>query len=158
MCIQKMRRFLFCCLLFDGCATHHEAHWRRYDAGAFTFSLTSEFHKTPAHGIDSYVSEFENERMIVGFDYGSYSGKPLDDFREDQNSLLPHPSFISHMETIDRHQVQIVSVDIDRDKQFPHVMAASFLNSGLTMSARCKTTDGYEDATRIFRSVRFKPH
>ena len=104
MCIQKMRRFLFCCLLFDGCATHHEAHWRRYDAGAFTFSLTSEFHKTPAHGIDSYVSEFENERMIVGFDYGSYSGKPLDDFREDQNSLLPHPSFISHMETIDRHQ------------------------------------------------------
>jgi len=153
-----MRFVLLLSVLLVGCATRHEAQWRTYDAGQFTFSLSSDFHKTSAHGIDSYVSEFESRDMRLGFDFGAYSGHPLDDLSTDPNSFQPRPSYTSHIESIAGHRVQIVSIDLDppHNAGFPHFIIASFLNAGLTMDVRCRTTADYEDATRIFRSVSFK--
>ena len=154
-----MRIALLLSVLLAGCATHQEADWHTYDAGPFTFSLRSDFHKTSAHGIDSYVSEFESRDMSLGFDYGSYSGHPLDDLSKDPNSFQSRPSYASHIETIAGHRVQIVSVDLDPRSHhtgFPHFIAASFLDAGLTMDVRCRTTADYESAMRIFRSVSFK--
>ncbi len=153
-----MRIALLLSVLLVGCATQREVQWRTYDAGPFTFSLRSDFHKIPAHGIDSYVSEFESRDMRLGFDDGAYSGKPLDSLSRDPNSFQPRPSYASHIESIAGHRVQIVSVDLDprRNAGFPHFIIASFLKAGLTMFVRCKTTADYESATRIFRSVRFK--
>jgi len=153
-----MRIALLLSVLLAGCATRQGAEWHTYDAGPFTFSLRSDFHKTSAHGIDSYVSEFESRDMRLGFDCGNYSGFALDDLSRDPNSLQPRPSYASHIESIAGHKVQIVSVDLDpsHNAGFPHFIIASFLNAGLTMDVRCKTTADYEDATRIFRSVSFK--
>jgi hypothetical protein len=145
-------------VLLAGCATTHEAQWHTYDAGPFTFSLRSDFRKTSAHGIDSYASVFESRSMQLGFDYGDYSGDPLDNLSKDPNSFQPRPSYASHIESIAGHKVQIISVDLDphHNAGFPYFIAASFLKARLTMSVRCKTTEDYEDATRIFRSVSFK--
>src|SRR5258708_38068884 len=63
-----------------GCATRGPVGWRTYDAGPFTFSLPADLQKTPEHGIDSYVSEFEDQDMTFTFDYGAYSGESLDFF------------------------------------------------------------------------------
>jgi hypothetical protein len=155
-----MRVLLLLSFLVVGCATHREAQWHTYDAGPFTFSLRSDFHKTLAHGIDSFVSEFESRDLRLGFDYGAYSGDPLDSLSRDPNSFQPRPSYASHIESIAGHRVQIVSVDLDPHENagFPHFIIASFLNAGLTMDVRCKTTADYENATRIFRSVSFKQH
>jgi hypothetical protein len=153
-----MRTVLLFSILLAGCATRQEVQWRTYDAGPFTFSLRSDFHKTSAHGIDSYVSEFESEDMRLSFDYGSYSGESLDSLSKDPDSLQLRPSYASQIESIAGHRVQIVSIDVDPRHHggFPHFIIASFLNAGLTMDVRCKTTADYEYATRIFKSVSFK--
>lgn len=153
-----MRICLLFCIFFAGCATRNKTQWHTYDAGPFTFSLPPGFYKTSDSGIDSYVSKFEGRNMTVSFDFGLYSGNPLDSLREDPNTLQPRPSFVSHVETIIGHQVQIVSVDFDpnHNSGFRCFIAASFLNAGLTMTARCKSVGDYEGAKRIFRSVSFK--
>ena len=156
-----MRIVLLLSVLLAGCATQHKVRWHTYDARSFSFSLRSDFHKTSAHGIDSEVSEFETRDMSLSFDYGAYSGDPLDSLSRDPNSAQPRPSYTSHFESIAGHQVQIVSVDLDPRSHhtgFRHFIAASFLNAGLTMVVRCRTTADYESATRIFRSVSFKRH
>ena len=155
-----MRIGLLLCIFFAGCATHPEARWHTYDAGPFTFSLPSGFHKTSEHGIDSYVSEFESRDMSVDFDYGQYSGNSLDSLRKDPYSLQPKASYASHIENIAGHKVQIVSIDVDpsHNKGFHHLIAASYLGAGLTMIAKCSTTKGYDNAARIFRSVSFKQY
>ena len=129
----------------------HGSNWHTQDAGGFTFSLPSGFHKTSAHGIDSYVSEFERQDMTVDFDYGAYSGFSLDEYAK-------HPGYTSRMERIGGHDVQIVSFDVVApiQRRFEHLAIASFLGVGLTMSADCKSTQDYDTATKIFRSVRFK--
>jgi len=97
--------------------------------------------------------------MRVLFDYGVYSGKPLDSLRTDLDSLQPRPSYSSHIERIDGHDVEIVSVDVRRDRNpFEHFVEASYLNNGLVMVAWCKKTADYEAAIQISRSVRFKQH
>ena len=150
--IQIMRVCLLFLMLLAGCATRHDADWHIQDAGAFTFSLPFGFQKTSVHGIDSYVSEFESQDMTVGFDYGAYSGESLD-------SLAKSPGYTSQMERIGGRDVQIVSVDVapsSNHRHFEHLILASFLKAGLTMSAWCNTTTDYDTATKIFRSVRFK--
>ena len=149
--IQFMRVCLLISMLLVGCATQHGSNWHTQDAGGFTFSLPSDFHKTSAHGIDSDVSEFERQDMTVGFDYGAYSGYSLDAYAK-------HPSYTSRIERIGGHDVQIVSFDVvaPSQRRFEHLVLASFLGAGLTMDADCKNTKDYDTATKIFRSVGFK--
>ena len=157
--ISSMRIALLLSVLLCGCAAHHEAQWRTYDAGRFTFSLPSDFQKTPAQGVDSHVSEFASRSMRLDVDWGAYAGDSLDSLSKDPYSSKRRPSYDSHIENIAGHKVQIVTIDVDphRHGGFPHSIVASFLNAGLTMEVSCKSTADYDNATRIFRTVKLKP-
>jgi hypothetical protein len=158
-----MRNKLFQVLLFSvlfciffitvltGCATQLSEKWQLYEAGQFSFSMPPTFQKDSVHGIDSYVSEFTNEDMVLNFDYGAYSGDPLDDGSKDKG-------YDSHIENIAGHRVQIVTFNADEHSgfRFNHIILASFLGLGLTMEVQCRTESNYGDAKKIFRSVKFK--
>ena len=143
------------CVIFitvlTGCATHSTERWGLYDAGPFSFSMPPNLKKTEVHGIDSYCSQFTNQDMVLIFDYGAYSGGPM-------NNLSKRKVYHSHVETIAGHNVQIVTLDVDEasGNRFKHRAEAGFLGIGLTMAAECRTESEYDYAVKIFRSVRFK--
>ena len=141
-----------------GCASQDRGGWQTHDVGPFTFALPPGFHKTSLHGIDSNVSGFDGPGMSFDFDYGMYSGFPLDSLQRNPYSLGPSLSYVSHMEHIAGHEVQIVSCDAgpSHNAGFPYFIEASFLRAGLSMSARCETTNDCETAAKIFRTVKFK--
>lgn len=144
-----MRIYLFLLLWVTGCATRSN-DWQTYDAGPFKFCLPPDFQKTSLQGIDSYVSEFKGDKIIMSFDYGAYSGS-LDSFSG-------RTAYASHREYIGGHEVQMASFDVDPARyDHPHHIAVSFLGIGLTMSAACETKADCQTAAKIFRTVRFKP-
>ena len=120
------------------------------------------FHRTSAQGIDSDCREFDGPGMRVDTDYGLYSGFPLDHLRTNEWTFRLYASYVSHMEQIAGHEVQVVSRNTDlshgasHGAVFPYFMEASFLGFGLTAYVGCETTNDYEIATEIFRSVKFK--
>lgn len=142
---------VFFITILTGCATHLSERWNCYDAGPFSFSMPPSLKMTDVHGIDSYCSQFTNQDMVLIFDYGAYSGDPM-------NNLSKRKAYHSHIETIAGHNVQIVTLDADEasGNRFKHLAEASFLGIGLTMAAECRTESEYDDAVKIFRSVRFK--
>lgn len=140
-----MRIYLLSLMLLTGCVSH-PSNWQTYDAGRFSFVMPSDLKKTWEGGIDSYVCEIQSPEMSLFFDDGLYSGDPFDT----QGEL---PSFKSHHESIDSHDVQIASFDRDPSN---HVIIVNFIGFGLTMSANCKTTADCQTATQIFRTIRFK--
>lgn len=145
-----MSIYLLALMLLVGCASR-PSNWQTFDAGNFSFSMPLDLQKTSARGIDSYVCEFESPRMKLGFDDGMYSGNLLE-------PRAGFAGFMSHHESIDGHDVQIASFDVDErvGGSFHHIVIANFLGIGLTMDARCNTTTDRQTATQIFRTVRFK--
>jgi hypothetical protein len=137
-------------IIAAGCVTQVSEKWKGYNAGPFVFSMPSDFQKTSAHGIDSYVEEFTNKDMVLSFDYGPYSGDPLENEGKD-------PQYNSHLEIIASNKVQIVTFDGDLHfpEHFNRNILASFFGVGLTMQIACATNSDYDKALRIFRSVRF---
>jgi hypothetical protein len=137
--------------LLTGCATHLSEKWNVYNAGPFSFSMPSSFQKNSMHGIDSYVSVFTNQDMTLSFDYGAYSGDPLDRYNK-------RIGYVSHTESIAGHNVQIASFDPGEasGNRFKHIIAASFLGIGLTMTVECREESDYDQVIKIFRSVTFK--
>ncbi len=143
---------IFFISVLTGCATHSAEKWSFYDAGPFSFSMPlSLATDTSRPGIDSYVRVFTNTDMVLNFDYGAYSGYPLDE-------ITNKPQYNSHIETIAGHKVQIASFDGDMHfpEHFNYNIIVGFLGAGLTMQVACKTDSDFNDATIIFRSVRFK--
>jgi len=96
-------------------------------------------------GIDFFAREFTNNDMVLVFDYGAYSGGPLD-------SLSKHPGYSSHIESIAGRKVQIDS--FESDMHFPKHFNANFC-CDLTMLVECRKKSDYDKALKVFRSVKF---
>lgn len=146
-----MRFFLLIMFLAAGCATQNNPDLHTHDAGKFTFVLPISFHQASLRGVDTYISMFKSPDLTVIFDCSSHSGKPLDSFKEREQ-------YASHTEQIHGHTVQIASFDLGQpdSRGFSHFIAASFIDASLTIMVTCKTTEDYDSATQIFRSVTFK--
>ena len=145
-----MRIYLILLLLLAGCATRHESEWHRYDAGEFSFSLPPGLKKTAAHGIDSYVSEFESPSMELSFDYGFYS-----------NNFQGWPDSTSYeMATVDGRQARIGTAFGSFERGFTYHTQIYFREVRptvhLSMVATCKTQKDCDIAKRVFCSIAFK--
>ena len=150
-----MRALALLVIITSGCATHRGTEWNTHNAGPFTFSLPAGMHKTSAHGVDSYVSEFEGESMIVSFDYGFYS-----------NDFSGWPAS-TEFETvsIDGLQAKIGVVHEGFHHRFDHSAQIYFSHTArpqggysLSMFASCRTPEDFALAKKVFHSIRFTRH
>lgn len=123
--------------------------WTVVDARKFQFSVPPDIKAVPVRGIDSFVGQYKGTNLSFDFDYGEYSN-PLD------GCVGPE-----HVERIDGKEAKIVEGCNSGSSpfgyaigvHFPHVIGNEIK---LTVFATCKTTNDYETAKTIFRTIRFK--
>jgi hypothetical protein len=157
-----MRTFnqIFTCALFvivAGCAmktlVKPPSGWVQIDAREFKFYAPQDIKPVPVQGIDSYVGEYKGDAISLNFDYGGYSD-PL---------IYPErKAYVVHDEQIDGKKARIVSYyDPGTGNPFDFAIGVYFADvngkgTRLTMYATCKTTNEYQTATMIFRTITFK--
>lgn len=133
--------------------------WKRIDAqGRFSFHLPETMQSVEIHGIDSYVGEYKDGRMKVGFDYGLYSN-PL-------NSYSKSPEYQEINKPIGGLPAKIVfcrqTDSAASYKYFAGVYFASVkpgteqIQNKLMLSAEFNNPDDWQTAQIIFESIRFK--
>jgi hypothetical protein len=132
--------------------------WKVIDANRhFSFHLPDNMKDQKARGIDSYVGEYRNSKMRIGFDYGAYS-----------NSLTTYsgePEYQEFKKTISDKAAKIIFFrNTNAASGYKYYAAVHFslaeknnleANSGLTLDAGFDDPAEWETVKRIFESVTF---
>lgn len=147
---------LFCALLAAGCAPATSVKpppgWVKIDGRNFSFYVPPDVKAVSVQGMDSLVGGYQGDVISIGFDYGMYSD-PLD--------YQGRPGYRSHDERIGGKRAKIVSYyNPGSGHSFDHAIGVHFpevkgKDIALTVYATCKTTDDYEIARTIFRTIEF---
>lgn len=154
--LRAWSRLLFCALLAVSCTPATSVKpppgWVQIDARNFSFHVPPDVKAVPVQGIDSFVGQYEGDSISVGFDYGMYSD-PLD--------YKGRPGYRSRDERIGGKRAKIVSYynpatghsfDYATGAHFPEVNGNGLK---LTVHVMCRTTNDYETAQTIFRTIKF---
>jgi hypothetical protein len=126
------------------------------DERAFSFELPPAFSRDSVQGIDSRVGRFttNNERMVVGYDFGWYSS----DLAEDP---ARHRSYSRCLDVIGgRSAILITAAAPDEGQGRWYVAAATWRNidgtkNHLTISASTRDSARLPELLAILRSVKF---
>jgi len=106
----------------------------------------------PALGIDSFVGEYKGDSISLSFDYGLYSN------RLENNG---QSGYVARKERIGGKDAKIASFqERYTGNPFEHAIGVHFPHVAgkeirLTVFATCKTTNDYETAKTIFRTLKF---
>jgi len=157
--MRAWNSLLFCSLLAvaSGCTPATSVSppfgWVQIDAREFSFYVPPDVKAVPVQGIDSFVGEYNGDSISLNFDYGHYSD-PLD-YKERTN-------YIAHDERIDDKKARVVSYDNPGSGHpFDYAIGIHFPEVNgkdirLTVYATCKTTNDYETARTVFRTIKFR--
>lgn len=123
-------------------------NWQQVDAsGYFTFLIPEDMVELYVRGVDSYIGAYRNDKIVLLFDYGRYSG-----------------SAKNLSETIDGKNAKII--DEKRETEYDGQVYESFsqvrfedIDEGvinLTMYAYFETKDQEQTVHTIFRTLDFR--
>lgn len=124
--------------------------WKKFSNNFFSFYAPSALIGKSGVGTDSFIGEYKNESMSIGFDYGLY---------ENDAGNCSNPISV----TLDKKRAKICfyeNAEIDKDK--PFVTAVSFpkLEKGgytkLTFWVLSKNEALQKEAEKIVRSIKFE--
>jgi len=149
--------FVVLVALFSGCmpstSISPPSGWVQVDAKKFVFFVPPDIKPVPVHGIDSFVGEYQGNSISLSFDYGLYS--------DDLTTAEGGSDYSSHLERIGGKKARISSFYFpNTGHPFDNAIGVHFPEAGgknikLTVFATCKTTNDYETARRIFRTIKF---
>jgi len=144
--------------VFCGCTPSTSVNpppgWVQVDARKFVFYAPLDLKAVPVHGLDSFIGDYKGDSITLSFDYGLYSD-PLE-------TAHGGSGYTSHRERIGGQMAKIASFYLpNSDPQFDFAIGVHFPKAagkeiGLTVFATCKSTNDYETARTIFRTIRFK--
>jgi hypothetical protein len=123
--------------------------WTTVDSQKFKFSIPPDLKEVSIRGIDSFVGQYKGTNLSLSFDYGDYSDP------------LIHCQGAAHVEEIDGKTAKIVTECYSRRGDSPrHGIGVHFPKLGrdtkLTVLVECNSTNDFETAKTIFRTIRFK--
>jgi hypothetical protein len=136
-------------MVFFSVAVQAEDDWKKIENGAFSFSLPSNFKKTKARGIDSFVEGYATDGIEISFDYGRYSNNFGDWPKDTKFETLK----------VDGKVAKIGTAAHEFHEGFPY--SSQFyvkLDGGtaLSMFAACKSQKEVAVARKIFETIAFK--
>lgn len=144
------------CSALSGCTPSTSVNppngWVQVDAKKFSFYVPSDIKAVPVRGIDSFVGEYKCDSISLSFDYGQYSNR-LENEGES--------GYASRKERIGGKSAKIASFHYpNTGHPFDHAIGVHFPQVAgkevrLTVFATCKTTNDYETAKTIFRTIKF---
>lgn len=143
---------------FFGCmpstSVNPPAGWTKVDTGKFVFYVPSDIKTVPVRGIDSFVGQYKGNTISLSFDYGFYSSR-LEDAEGGSG-------YTAHWERIGGKKARIASFYFpNTGNPFDYAIGVHFPEAAgkdvrLTVFATCKSTNEYETARMIFRTIKFK--
>jgi hypothetical protein len=129
-------------------------NWVRIDGGRFSFYVPPDVTPEPVQGIDSVVGAYNGNSIWLGTDYGRYS--------DSLETAEGGSGYIAHQERIDGMKARVASFYFpEAGHPFKYAIGVYFPSvswwdhTRLTVFARCKTTNDYETAQMIFRTIKF---
>ena len=130
-------------------------NWIRVNVKNVSFYIPGDMKKAPVRGEDSIVEMYQNNRIVLSYDYGRFSDS-LKDKSENE-------SYSERTEEIGGKQARIVSYRHETSfyPSFSNVLAIHFADVGngdnkLTIFARCRTGADYATVEKIFKTIQFK--
>jgi len=129
--------------------------WETVDAGYFRMSVPAGLYEKRIQPIDSYIRIFTNSTMTLQLDFGWYSD------RLRRPGLQDRPDYQEEHLVIDGRQAFIVRApNHEKEGQLKNLIAMHIPDVGdgnnrLTIHCYCVTTNHFQIAERIFRSVQF---